>query len=662
MPTLIATTKPGKKYRSLKRPRTYEALRKQGMSKQSSARISNAQAHKSFTVDQLEAFVSSSAYDSDTAGLIALGIPEIPSLKGEQIAPGITRIRGNLCNVHGKYGPCDKAKSGGKKPAKGRKPVKPKKITQTPEQKRQARDAEHAKNQANVLQSLNIAPDGQQALAALRSGGQPDPAAIARGGFVQAGLVEQARDGSYRLSAAGRAALSAAASGDAGHAGSIISSARDRTTARDERTTAASDRKRQTQAKREQTAQLRAKRLAQRKPKKASKAFSFKVFKDASGKYRWVAISSSAFRDRDKEIVSTKALQDDCDYADKTGNYGPLRWWHMPGVDIGDCDFNAMHGRTLIESGTFRNQFIAVAAAKAAPELEISLGFLHLPTEPDAMSIFNHIRKFERSLVPIGKASNLLTQFSVKEQTPMIDTKVKEALDKLGSNPDALAYLQEVLNSATAREKALEDQKVAFKADEPAIELPDLVINGITYKAMPPMMSASAPDEETPAETMDEGGMEEPADEAGGLTLSSEDLTAISDAVGTAIQGAVAQIMGALDLEKKVGAHVQGLMDPYTAQKDASDAEKAEAITALQTSLKAAEGQQAALKAQLDELMGLQPEIVQRASESASTIVNPWLDQQLLGAVKAQVPADQQFEFGDLVTNLFGNINTPGQA
>lgn len=37
---------PGKQYRSLKKPRTYEALRKKGLSKSSSARISNAQARK----------------------------------------------------------------------------------------------------------------------------------------------------------------------------------------------------------------------------------------------------------------------------------------------------------------------------------------------------------------------------------------------------------------------------------------------------------------------------------------------------------------------------------------------------------------------------------------------------------------------------------------
>jgi hypothetical protein len=37
---------PGAKYRSIKRPRQYEALRRKGYSKESAARISNAAAKK----------------------------------------------------------------------------------------------------------------------------------------------------------------------------------------------------------------------------------------------------------------------------------------------------------------------------------------------------------------------------------------------------------------------------------------------------------------------------------------------------------------------------------------------------------------------------------------------------------------------------------------
>ena len=133
------------------------------------------------------------------------------------------------------------------------------------------------------------------------------------------------------------------------------------------------------------------------------------VFKQADGRDRWVIISSSAFLDRDREIVSTKALEADVARADADGDYGPLRWWHVKGLDIGDCDFNAMHGRLLVESGTFRHSAFAEMVKQHAGALGVSIGFLHPQDEPDATGIFNHIRRKERSLLPRGKESNLLT-------------------------------------------------------------------------------------------------------------------------------------------------------------------------------------------------------------------------------------------------------------
>ena len=794
----LVTTKPGKKYRSLKRPRVYEALRKRGYSKQSAARISNAQAHKTYTLAQLEAFVSSPHYDPTTAAAIAANVSALPSLKGEQVAPGVTRIHGNLCNVHGRYGPCDAALGAGAaaikppKPRKGRKPRKPAKTEaqRAAEQakKRQerglARATEHATNRQKILERMNIAPDGQSALGDLADGEQPrDPSAIARGGFEQAGLVERAQDGSYRMTASGRALMTAAASGDAGRAGDIISAARDRATARSERVQASQTRHEQAQARREQAAQARAKRLARRGKKMTTKAagspgdylivedpaksttwhlqvkrngkpdhglmgsawaalhsgfrgnvyqgpqkgaalaklkklyasenmplpttkahdgpdilqwetwrrdpatlnwqapwpnalheglrdhlkavsfcsplFShLKVIKDARGNYRWVAHSSTAYRDRDGEIVSIKALTDDCAIADSSGQYGPLRWWHTPGLDLGDCDFNAMLGRVLFETGTFRSPSIAQKVAAAADELEISIGFLHLPTEPTPDGVFHHIRRFERSLVPRGKASNRFTALRV-EELPMFDPTKVAALKQLGFSDDDITNFQ---TQAEATEKAADAQQVAYKADEAETEYPDVVLNGITYKAFPPKVAAApiegSPEEET-AESPEEEAAEPDAgmdDTGGGLTLSPEDISAIGQAVSDALTTALGPLVSTMDLTNKIGNHMNDLktmMGGYTAKKDASDAERAEQIASLQTALKDTQGK-------LDELLGLQPAVAPRASEAPSSIVNPFnpADNKLLQAIKDQVPADQlpQYsnEFEDLKLKLFG--------
>jgi hypothetical protein len=141
---------------------------------------------------------------------------------------------------------------------KGRQAAKPKKAAQTPEQKRAAHAVQQAQNRADVFKQMNIAPDGQQALEALRGGQQPDPQALARGGFVEAGLVEQARDGSYRLTSKGRALLSSADAGDAGRAGAAISSSRDQVGARQERETERTQKKREQDQERAQREQERA--------------------------------------------------------------------------------------------------------------------------------------------------------------------------------------------------------------------------------------------------------------------------------------------------------------------------------------------------------------------------------------------------------------------
>ncbi len=767
---------------------------------------------KSMTVEQLETFVSSSHYDADTAALMALGIPALPSLKGEQLAKGITRIHGNLCNVHGKYGPCDKglaaegkpaapaaaasgysvskpkpkkAKRGGGKGAGAKKPKAAAKPKQTDDQKKAEADkkkadtaAANAKQEAENITKIGDDTDLGDYLADMNkfSQGKPmrdqDVDALAK-----EGLMERGADGTPRQTSAGRALMGAAKRGDVQGARDAASRGRDavakqgeqeskrqesagkRATAQAGRELAKRDREAAAAKKREQ---------AKRKPVKASagpdktpakvtpakpaprsagggggggasggggggasaapkpkpvekpakpqvapalqdaaqllsdgaemtpeqvqglvrnglakldkdgnpvltsaglnatkKETSFAVFKDAQGVDRWLTVSSSAFADRDNEIVSEKALSDDCDYADKTGVYGPLRWWHMPGVDIGDCDFNAMHGRTLIESGTFRNPGIAQSAAKAAPDLEISLGFLHLPTEPDPNGVFHHIRRFERSLVPRGKASNLLTHFSVKETPSMLDTKVKEALDKLGSNPDALAYLQQVLDSASSREKALEEQQVAYKADEPVaveatpvvVEHPDVIVfNGMAYKAFPPPKAEEEAVVETDAigdAPMDETVVEEEPAAEGGLTLSPEDLSAIRQSIGVdELIAKIDTLAQAMDLVKTMSGHIDKFgtaLGGFQATKDTEAAERDIQVATLKATIESTQ-------TKLDELLGLQPATTARPTESAQTVINPWIpqDAQLLESIKNQGSPNDQFAFGDLVQNLFG--------
>lgn len=135
------------------------------------------------------------------------------------------------------------------------------------------------------------------------------------------------------------------------------------------------------------------------------------------GKYRWVSVSSTAHRDEDKEIVSRKALEDAVARAKQRGDYGPLRFWHEPGLDLGTTDFMELtdDGKYLIESGLVASKELAMRMKEALKksEWQMSIGFRHPRVEPDKDGIFHNIDIFERSIVPYGKAANRLTSFTM---------------------------------------------------------------------------------------------------------------------------------------------------------------------------------------------------------------------------------------------------------
>ena len=200
-------------------------------------------------------------------------------------------------------------------------------------------------------------------------------------------------------------------------------------------------------------------------PRPTAKEFS--VFKDQAGRYRWVLFSSNAYRDRDGEIVSTKALEDDVNSSDG-GNYGPLRFWHQKGWDIGDCDWRAVHGRMLIESGTFRNERIGAALKEKAGAFQVSIGFNHPPTEPDQEGVFNKIKIFERSLVPRGRAANPFTRVIVQGETMATKEERMQALKDLLGGDDEM--VQSIISGSERVEKELDEAGIQFKSDDDVTE------------------------------------------------------------------------------------------------------------------------------------------------------------------------------------------------
>jgi 2'-5' RNA ligase len=192
-----------------------------------------------------------------------------------------------------------------------------------------------------------------------------------------------------------------------------------------------------------------------------SSKFAFNVFKDRDGFYRWISRSSTAFKDRDGQYMSMDALGQAVDFNDESGDYGPLRWWHMKGVDLGVCDFSMLYGKTLIESGTFLKEEYGEAIKNSKTNFGVSIGVKHPIAEP-VDDTFKNILIFERSIMPSGQESNMFTGLTVKGEQQMENKKqmlkVFELVQLLG--PDT-AY--KALDDARTIEKEAEESGHTFK-------------------------------------------------------------------------------------------------------------------------------------------------------------------------------------------------------
>lgn len=337
------------------------------------------------------------------------------------------------------------------------------------------------------------------------------------------------------------------------------------------------------------------------------------VFKDASGRYRWILRSSTAFEDRDKEIVSTKALEQDVDRADLQKSYGPLRFWHIPGWDIGDCDFRMVYGRTLIESGTFRDETVGARVAEKANEYGASLGFLHPPTQPIS-GVYHTIHTFERSLVPRHRASNIFTGLMVIQEKTMAITKekIKAFLDLLGGDTDAL---RTYLTQTDEMEKTADSLGVASKEvteqsrllnDNPAISI------GTALDASSAFVTLKADTAEMAAEDAAEEVVD---DEAVDDQVYLTDLT--SDEFRSLLREELAAVMTGASTEATTKA-----VSPVAAAVAAVGEKQQQFDTAYQESIKTVKSQIAALNAKIADLEGDTPHVIneRRASQQAATV------------------------------------------
>lgn len=336
------------------------------------------------------------------------------------------------------------------------------------------------------------------------------------------------------------------------------------------------------------------------------------VFKAADG-WRWLGVSSNAFQDKEAEIVSTKALESDAERMDVTGEFGPLRWWHVgevgykealnwatsfagPGIDIGTCDFSMTVGRMAVEGGTLHPEFGPILAAKA-DEFQMSRGFTHPMNEPDASGVYHNIRTFERSLLPKGKAANPFTAIQASKEANMasIQEKVKSLADKFFGGD--LVKAQSVISEVTATDKELEARGVTFKEketlsateakkDAPVADAADAVN---TADVASVEEKADAPADGTDGADGGDGGDTPDTTFVGDMTI--EELTAaLAPAIAQAMASAMQPAMAELDSTKAALVATQKELTELKTAKTKEATDTAGKLTDIDKRVKELEG------------------------------------------------------------------------
>lgn len=195
----------------------------------------------------------------------------------------------------------------------------------------------------------------------------------------------------------------------------------------------------------------------------------FRMIEDNEGNLRWISFSSNAFEDKYKQLFSTKALEEAVEYADKTGERGPLLLFHQWPARIGTADFQAVSGRFLVESGTFDDTLYGRKAVEYFLEhqdepFEVSIGFAYKDGD-DVDGVYDWTRIRERSVLPQGKAANKWTDFRLAGDERM-RTDAKAFLDGVLGSDEA----DKIVAEAATRTKSLEEQGIKHR------EAPEVVV------------------------------------------------------------------------------------------------------------------------------------------------------------------------------------------
>ena len=196
------------------------------------------------------------------------------------------------------------------------------------------------------------------------------------------------------------------------------------------------------------------------------------IWKDSNGVYRWEALYTNAYRDREKEILSAKSHERFVELVDSGVVPMPvLKHWHIDGTEWGEADFLHYDKETgfLLAIGHVYSvkEKEAEALIELSKELNVAtshgMPVISIKREKDNPYVIEEYVTEEISDLPQWAAANTLSNFEIlnKEVISMTlpDAK-KDYLRQLGYSDEQIAD-KEALMASKAVEA--EEAKLDFK-------------------------------------------------------------------------------------------------------------------------------------------------------------------------------------------------------